>query len=122
MTLILLAIAWMLGIVAADVLHLPLPPLLIGALVGGVVAALAGRAPRLRLAALLLCFAALGGVRWDQFETFPEFMDYLTGKLGINFACYVGHSNLRRWVRGEAFMRPGQRRRRGRGSHRGGVY
>ena len=28
MTLILLAIAWMLGIVAADLLHLPLPPLL----------------------------------------------------------------------------------------------
>lgn len=46
--------------------------------------------------------AALGGVRWDQFETFPEFMAYLTGKLGINFACYVGHSNVRRWVMGEA--------------------
>ena len=46
--------------------------------------------------------AALGGVRWDQFETFPEFMAYLGGKLGINFACYVGHSNLRRWVMGDA--------------------
>ena len=46
--------------------------------------------------------AALGGVRWDQFETFPEFMAWLGGKLGINFACYVGHSNLRRWVMGEA--------------------
>ena len=45
---------------------------------------------------------ALGGVRWDRFETFPEFMAYLKGNLGINFACYVGHSNLLRGVRGEA--------------------
>jgi N-acyl-D-aspartate/D-glutamate deacylase len=45
---------------------------------------------------------ALGGVRWDRFETFPEFMAYLKGNLGINFACYVGHSNVRRWVMGEA--------------------
>ncbi len=45
---------------------------------------------------------ALGGVRWDKFETFPEFMAYLKGNLGINFACYVGHSNVRRWVMGEA--------------------
>lgn len=46
--------------------------------------------------------AALAGVRWDKFETFPEFIAALKGNLGINFACYVGHSNVRRWVMGEA--------------------
>src|SRR4030095_3924319 len=71
MTLILLAIAWMLGIVAADLLHLPLTPLLGGAVSCGVAATLAGRAPRLRLAALLLCVAALGGVRLDMAHTTP---------------------------------------------------
>jgi len=71
MTLILLAIAWMLGVVAADLLKLPLPPLLIGALVCGVAAALTGRAPRLRLAALMLCCAALGGVRLDMAQVTP---------------------------------------------------
>ena len=44
--------------------------------------------------------SALAGVRWDAFETFPEFMAMLKGQLGINFACYVGHSNLRLWVMG----------------------
>jgi len=71
MTLILLAIAWMLGIVAADLLHLPLPPLLVGAVSCGVAATLAGRAPRLRLAALLLCVAALGGRRLNMAHTTP---------------------------------------------------
>ena len=45
---------------------------------------------------------ALTGVNWDSFETFDEFMASLRGNLGINFACYVGHSNIRRWVMGEA--------------------
>jgi N-acyl-D-amino-acid deacylase len=45
---------------------------------------------------------ALEGVRWDKFETFPEFMAALKGNLGINFACYIGHCNIRRWVMGEA--------------------
>jgi N-acyl-D-aspartate/D-glutamate deacylase len=45
---------------------------------------------------------ALDGVRWDRFETFAEFLKSLEGRIGINFACYVGHSNLRRWVMGEA--------------------
>jgi N-acyl-D-amino-acid deacylase len=44
---------------------------------------------------------ALDGVRWDQFETFPEFLESLKGNLGVNFACYIGHSNVRRWVMGE---------------------
>lgn len=45
---------------------------------------------------------ALSGVAWDSFETFAEFLGMLDGKLGINFACYVGHSNVRRWAMGEA--------------------
>ena len=44
---------------------------------------------------------ALNGVRWDRFETFAEFLQSLKGNVGINFACYIGHSNLRRWVMGE---------------------
>ncbi len=44
---------------------------------------------------------ALSGVAWTEFESFPEFLASREGKLGVNFACYVGHSNLRRWVLGE---------------------
>jgi N-acyl-D-aspartate/D-glutamate deacylase len=44
---------------------------------------------------------ALSGVRWDEADTFAGFMDSRKGRLGVNFACYVGHSNLRRWVMGE---------------------
>lgn len=47
---------------------------------------------------------ALSGVTWDDFETFEEFMAALNGKLGVNFACYVGHSNIRRWVMGDAAL------------------
>ncbi|MGH0029901.1 MAG: N-acyl-D-amino-acid deacylase family protein, partial [Myxococcota bacterium] len=43
---------------------------------------------------------ALDGVEWD-FETFPEYLDARRGRLGVNLACYVGHSSLRRWVMGE---------------------
>lgn len=42
---------------------------------------------------------ALSGVRWD-FETFPEYLDAREGKLGVNLACYIGHSSVRRWVMG----------------------
>jgi len=44
--------------------------------------------------------AALGGVRWDSLETFDDFLKSLEGKLGVNFSCYVGHTNLRLWVMG----------------------
>jgi N-acyl-D-amino-acid deacylase len=44
---------------------------------------------------------ALSAVRWDKFQTFAEFLDSLKGNLGVNFACYIGHSNLRRWVMGD---------------------
>ncbi len=45
---------------------------------------------------------AMSGITWDQFETFKEFLESRKGRLGVNFACYIGHSNLRRWVMGEA--------------------
>jgi N-acyl-D-aspartate/D-glutamate deacylase len=45
--------------------------------------------------------AALDGVRWDHLETFEDFLESLEGRLGINFSCYVGHSNIRRWVMGD---------------------
>ena len=44
---------------------------------------------------------ALSAVRWDEAQTFPEFVASRQGRLGINFATYIGHSNLRRWVMGE---------------------
>jgi N-acyl-D-aspartate/D-glutamate deacylase len=43
---------------------------------------------------------ALGAITWDEFETFPEFLSSREGRLGVNLACYVGHSNVRRWVMG----------------------
>ena len=43
---------------------------------------------------------ALSAIAWDEFETFPDFMASRRGKLGVNLACYIGHSNLRRWVMG----------------------
>ncbi len=43
--------------------------------------------------------AALDGVAF-QFETFAEFLASRAGRLGVNFACYVGHSTLRRAVMG----------------------
>ncbi len=44
---------------------------------------------------------ALSEVRWEEADTFAEFLDRRRGRLGVNFACYVGHSNIRRWVMGE---------------------
>ncbi|MBN7796898.1 N-acyl-D-amino-acid deacylase family protein [Parahaliea mediterranea] len=44
---------------------------------------------------------ALAAIPWD-FETFPEYVASRKGKLGINAACYVSHSNLRRYVMGKA--------------------
>jgi N-acyl-D-aspartate/D-glutamate deacylase len=45
---------------------------------------------------------ALSAITWDEFETFAEFVATRRGRLGVNFGCYVGHSNLRRWVMGDA--------------------
>jgi N-acyl-D-aspartate/D-glutamate deacylase len=44
---------------------------------------------------------ALSAITWDEFQTFKEFVDTREGRLGVNFATYIGHSNLRRWVMGE---------------------
>ncbi len=43
--------------------------------------------------------AAMDAVNFD-FETFPEYLESRSGRLGINLACYIGHSNVRRWVMG----------------------
>src|SRR5262249_741287 len=43
---------------------------------------------------------ALSAIEWDAFETFGEFLDTRRHKLGVNLACYIGPSNLRRWVMG----------------------
>ncbi|HKA14638.1 MAG TPA: amidohydrolase family protein, partial [Myxococcota bacterium] len=42
---------------------------------------------------------ALDGVAFE-FETFPEYLAARVGRLGVNLACYVGHSALRRSVMG----------------------
>src|SRR5687767_6551034 len=44
---------------------------------------------------------ALSAITWDEFETFADFIETRQGRLGVNFATYIGHSNLRRWVLGE---------------------
>ena len=44
---------------------------------------------------------AMAAIAWD-FETFPEFIAARTGKIGVNAAFYIGHSNIRRWVMGQA--------------------
>jgi N-acyl-D-amino-acid deacylase len=42
---------------------------------------------------------AMTAIAWD-FETFPDYLAAREGRLGINLACYIGHSNVRRWVMG----------------------
>lgn len=44
---------------------------------------------------------ALEGVEW-AFESFAEYLSFLQGRIGVNVACYVGHSSLRRYVMGAA--------------------
>src|SRR5207244_3662364 len=40
-------------------------------------------------------------VPWT-WESFPEYLDALEGRLGLNYATYIGHSTIRRYVMGEA--------------------
>jgi N-acyl-D-aspartate/D-glutamate deacylase len=47
---------------------------------------------------------AMGAIEWD-FQSFPDYLASRQGKLGINLACYVGHSSIRRWVMGDAGSR-----------------
>jgi competence protein ComEC len=64
MPLIVLAIAWLLGILLADALNLPLLAFLPIAGGAGLVAFFIRRTPRTRLVALALCCAAFGGARY----------------------------------------------------------
>jgi N-acyl-D-aspartate/D-glutamate deacylase len=42
---------------------------------------------------------ALSEVEWA--DSFARFLETRAGALGVNFGCYIGHSNVRRWVMGE---------------------
>ena len=42
---------------------------------------------------------ALDAVEWD-FESFAEYLTARESRLGVNLACYIGHSTLRRYVMG----------------------
>ncbi len=48
------------------------------------------------------------GVPWDQFETFPQYLDAVERRgVGLNYGCYVGHTAVRLYVMGaEAYERP----------------
>ena len=46
--------------------------------------------------------SALEGIPVDGFESFPEFLASMHGKIGINAAFYIGHCALRRYVMGDA--------------------
>ncbi|HJR24820.1 MAG TPA: amidohydrolase family protein [Acidimicrobiales bacterium] len=46
--------------------------------------------------------SALEGIPVDGFESFPEFLAAMRGRIGINAAFYIGHCALRRYVMGEA--------------------
>src|SRR5262245_26892920 len=35
---------------------------------------------------------ALSAITWDEWVTFADFLTSRRGRLGVNFACYVGHS------------------------------
>ena len=45
---------------------------------------------------------ALEGIPVDGFESFPEFLESMRGRIGINAAFYIGHCALRRYVMGDA--------------------
>src|SRR3954469_19786551 len=44
---------------------------------------------------------ALKGIPFEGFESFPEYLATLDGKLGINAAFYIGHCAVRRYVMGD---------------------
>src|SRR4051812_33475229 len=46
--------------------------------------------------------SALSGIPFDGFETFPEYLATLDGRIGVNAAFYVGHCAVRRYVMGDA--------------------
>jgi competence protein ComEC len=70
-TLIVLAVAWLLGILLADMLPHPTALPQAGALLFALLVPLVRRAPRPRLVALALCCAALGSARYDAAQLSP---------------------------------------------------
>lgn len=43
----------------------------------------------------------LAGVPWDEFETFPEYLDAVERRgMALNYGCYVGHTAVRLFVMG----------------------
>jgi N-acyl-D-aspartate/D-glutamate deacylase len=45
----------------------------------------------------------LAGVPWDEFETFPQYLDTVERRgVGLNYACYVGHTAVRLYAMGDA--------------------
>src|SRR3954462_4794815 len=46
--------------------------------------------------------SALAGIPFDGFETFPEYLESLDGKIGVNAGFYIGHCAVRRYVMGDA--------------------
>ena len=44
----------------------------------------------------------MSGIPFDGFETFPEYLRTLDGRIGVNAAFYVGHCAVRRYVMGDA--------------------
>lgn len=49
----------------------------------------------------------LAGVPWDEFETFPQYLDAVARRgTALNYGCYVGHTAIRLYVMGgEAYER-----------------
>jgi N-acyl-D-amino-acid deacylase len=44
---------------------------------------------------------ALEGIPFDGFETFPEYLAHMEGRIGVNAAFYIGHCAVRRYVMGD---------------------
>lgn len=86
MLLALLALAWMIGIIATDMLAFTSTPLLVSlALLGVSSAALGWRSRPARMVGLCLLFAALGGLRYlaVQVEASPRSVWLLAGQNGV---------------------------------------
>jgi competence protein ComEC len=88
MLLALLALAWMIGIVAADTLALPADMLAGGAVLGVGIAAPGWTHPAARRVGLCLLLAALGGLRYlsVQVETTPQSIWLLAGQDNVQIS------------------------------------
>jgi len=118
MILIYLAVAWMLGVVAADLLPIPLLALQTGAALGMVAAAACWRAPRGRLAALMLCCVALGAWRYQaaRIPTKPNSVRLLAGQ-GTATITGIVQGDPRRTEEGQQVILEAQTARAGAPAH-----